>query len=236
MADPEYPRRPVLTALSVPVAALLLFAGGALGSFRWMLVPSIVLCLVGGIWLLVAVMALSPSVILRAVTMVLMFVPMIGAPLSAMEASQALVLQARGVARPAVITRIAVHHGKTTTYGCTVRYDGSAKAAADAISCGRYDRVGDPVQVVRDPEGLVDPEFDGQVRAGRAAAVLAVASEIALIALSVSAVGVGGVIHIVGRRRKPAGSAMRARSTRVDGPSSSREGKHPYSVVSPPQE
>ncbi|UNO41189.1 hypothetical protein [Streptomyces sp. MST-110588] len=213
--DLKYPRRPILTGLSVPVAALLLFAGGALGSFSWMLVPSVVLCLVGGVWLLWAVMSLSPSVVLRVVAMVLMLIPMISAPLSAMKASQALALQARGVSRPAVITRIAVHHGKTTTYGCTVHYDRPAEPAADAatepdadaaattdvISCGWYDRVGDRVQVVRDPGGLVGPEFDGEVRAARSAAVLAAGWETALLAVSVSAVAVGGVMHTVGCRR-----------------------------------
>ncbi|MES4908841.1 MULTISPECIES: hypothetical protein [unclassified Streptomyces] len=197
----EYPRRPVLTALSVPIAALLPLVGGVLGPLRWMLVPSIVLCLVGTVWLLVAVTSLSPSRVLRRVAMALMFAPMIAAPLCAMQASQALVLQTRGVSRPALITRIEVHHGKSTTYGCTVRYDGSAKPVADAITCSGDDRVGDRVQVVRDPGGLVDPEFDRRVRAARIDVVLAVVSEIALMVCSVSAVAVGALIHIVSRRR-----------------------------------
>ncbi|MFI1076268.1 hypothetical protein [Streptomyces puniciscabiei] len=199
--DLEYPRRPVLTALSVPAAALLPVVGGVLGPLRWMLVPSIVLCLVGIVWLLVAVMSLSPSAVLRRVALALMFAPMIATPLFAMQASQALILQTRGVPRPAVITRIEVHHGKSTTHDCTVRYDGSANPTADAISCDADDRVGDRVQVVRDPGGLVDPEFDSRVRAAQADVTLAVVSEIALMVLSVSAVAVGAVIHIVGQRR-----------------------------------
>ncbi|MFF7357357.1 hypothetical protein ACFZA1_32735 [Streptomyces filipinensis] len=199
--DLEYPRRPVLTALSVPVAALLPLVGGALGPLRWMLVPSILLCLVGIVWLLVAVMSLSPSVVLRRVALALVFAPMITTPLCAMQASQALVLQARGVSRSAVITRIEVHHGKSTTYDCTVRYEGAATTAVDAVSCGEDDRVGDRVQVVRDPGGLVDPEFDTQVRAARADVVFAVGSEIALMAFSVSAVAIGAVIRTVRHRR-----------------------------------
>ncbi|MGV4988494.1 hypothetical protein ACVB8X_35355 [Streptomyces sp. NRAIS4] len=198
--DLEYPRRPVLTALSVPVAALLPLVGGVLGPLRWMLVPSIVLCLVGVVWLLVAVMSLSPSAVLRKLALTLMFAPMIATPLCAMQASQALVLQARGVSRPAVITRNEVHHGKSTTYDCTVRYDGSATLAPDAVSCGTDDRVGDRVQVVRDPAGLVDPEFEWQVRAAQADVVFAVMSEIALMVSSVLAVAVGAVVHVVGRR------------------------------------
>ncbi|MGW1169396.1 hypothetical protein [Streptomyces sp. NPDC002550] len=191
----------MLTALSVPVAALLPLVGGVLGPLRWMLVPSIVLCLVGVVWLLVAVMSLSPSAVLRGVALALMFAPMIATPLCAMQASQALVLQARGVSRSAVVTRNEAHHGKSTTYDCTVRYDGSAAPAPGAISCGADDRVGERVQVVRDPAGLVDPEFDWQVRAARADIVFAVMSEIVLILSSVLAVAVGAVIHIVARRR-----------------------------------
>ncbi|MEU8687299.1 hypothetical protein [Streptomyces sp. NPDC048665] len=199
--DLEYARRPVLTALLVPVAALLPLVGGVLGPLRWMLVPSIVLCLGGVVWLLVAVMSLSPSAVLRRVALALMFAPMIATPLCAMQASQALVLQARGVSESAVITRIEVHHGKSTTYDCTLRYDGSATPTADDISCGADDRVGERVQVVRDPGGLVDPEFDWRVRAARADVVFAAASEIALMVVSVLAVAVGAVIHIVGLRR-----------------------------------
>lgn len=208
--DWEYPRRPVLTALSVPVAALLPLVGGVLGPLRWMLVPSIVLCLAGVIWLMVAVMSLSPSAVLRRVALALMFAPMIATPLCAMKASQALVLQSRGVSRPAAITRIEVHHGKSTTYDCTVRYDGSATPATDTVSCGAEDRVGEHVLVVRDPGGLVDPEFDWQVGAARADVAFAAMSEIALMVFSVLAVAVGAVIHIVGRRRagtsRPAGT------------------------------
>ena len=204
--DPEHPRRPVLTALSIPVAALLPFAGGVLGPLRWMLVPSVVLCVVGIVWLLVAVMSLTPSAVLRAVAVALMFAPMIAAPLFAMRASQALVLKTRGVSRPAVVTRIEVHHGKTTTYDCVVRYDSSAKPVTGTVSCGEDDRVGEAVQVVRDPEGWVDPEFDGRVRAARSDTVLAAVSEIALMVSSLSAVAVGTLIHLIGRRRAATGA------------------------------
>jgi transposase len=78
---------------------------------------------------------------------------MIATPLCAMQASQALVLQARGVSRSAVITRIGVHHGKSTTYDCTGRYNGSATPATGTVSCGAEDRVGEHVLVVRAPGG-----------------------------------------------------------------------------------
>ncbi|WP_208629143.1 hypothetical protein, partial [Streptomyces angustmyceticus] len=48
-------------ALLIPVAALLVLVSGALGSFRWMLVPSLVLGAAGGIWLIVAVPRLLPD-------------------------------------------------------------------------------------------------------------------------------------------------------------------------------
>jgi hypothetical protein len=205
-----YPRRPVLTALSVPVAALLPLAGGVLGPLRWMLVPSIVLCLVGVVWLLIAVMSLSPSAVLRRVAVALVFAPMIATPLCAMQASQALVLQARGVSRSAAVTRIEVRHGKSTTYDCTVRYGGSATPVTDTVSCGAGDRVGEHVVVVRDPGRLVDPEFNWQVSAARADVVFAVVSEIALLVFSVLAVAVGAVVHLVRGRRadtsRPAGT------------------------------
>ncbi|WP_218161882.1 hypothetical protein [Streptomyces monashensis] len=187
------------------MAALLLLVGGVLGPLRWMLVPSIVLCLVGVVWLLVAVISLSPSAVLRRVALALMFAPMIATPLCAMQASQALVLQSRGVSRPAAVTRIEVHHGKSTTYDCTVRYDGSATPVTDTVSCDAGDRVGEHVLVVRDPGGLVDPEFDWQVSAARVDVVFAVMSEIALMAISVLAVAVGAVIHLVRRRRAGTG-------------------------------
>lgn len=46
-------------------------------------------------------------------------------------------------------------------------------------------RIGDHVQVVRDPRGVVDPEFDLLVRAARTDVVFAVVSEIALMVSSV---------------------------------------------------
>ncbi|GES30903.1 hypothetical protein San01_33900 [Streptomyces angustmyceticus] len=58
------PRRragPMRVALLIPVAALLVLVSGALGSFRWMLVPSLVLGAAGGIWLIVAVPRLLPD-------------------------------------------------------------------------------------------------------------------------------------------------------------------------------
>ncbi|OIJ94911.1 hypothetical protein BIV25_21225 [Streptomyces sp. MUSC 14] len=186
------------------MAALLPLVGGMLGPLRWMLVPSIVLCVGGVVWLLVAVMSLSPSEVLRRVALALMFAPMIATPLCAMQASQALVLQARGVSRSAAVTRIEVHHGKSTTYDCTVRYDGSATPVTDTVACGAEDRAGEHVVVVRDPGGLVDPEFDWQVSGARADVVFAVMSEIALMVFSVLAVAVGAVIHIVRRRRADA--------------------------------
>ncbi len=200
-SDPEYPRRPVLTALSVPVAALLSFVGGVLGPLSGMVVPAVALMMGGAIWLAWAVLSLCPSRVLRVVAMVLMIAPMFAAPLCAMDASRALVLQARGVSRPAVITRITVHHVKSTTYDCTVRYGSSAKAATDAVGCGDDDRVGDHVKVVRDPGELVAPEFDGRVRASRAEVGLAAGWEAALLTVSASAVAVGAVVRLVSRSR-----------------------------------
>lgn len=51
--EPRRPAGPMRVALLIPVAALLVLVSGALGSFRWMLVPSLVLGAAGGIWLIV---------------------------------------------------------------------------------------------------------------------------------------------------------------------------------------
>jgi hypothetical protein len=188
------------------VAVVLPLVGGALGGLHWMLVPSIVLVMGGFIWLLAAVFSLSPSDVLKGAFAVLMFVPMLTAPLSAIDASRELVLQARGVSRPAVITQIEVHQGsKGTTYDCTVRYDDSAKPVDDVIPCGKNDGTGDHVKVVRDPGGLVDPQFDSAVQDARFDTTRAVASDGFLMVISLSAVAIGAVIHLVHRRRAAAG-------------------------------
>jgi hypothetical protein len=200
-AEPPHPAHPLLIALAIPLCAVAMLAGGALGALRWMLLPSLLLSLGGGIGLLMAVIVSTSSSCLSRAGLMLLLAPLIATPLLGMRAAQDLVLQARGVTRSGVVTRVDVEHGRTTTYSCTVRYRGSAGARPDTVECGSDDRTGERVGVVHDPGGLVHPEFAGGVRAGRFEAVLAAWSAVALLAVSWLLVGVSALHRRL--RRKP---------------------------------
>ncbi|MEX2970487.1 hypothetical protein [Streptomyces sp. C184] len=190
------PRRtagPGRTALLIPAAALLVLVGGVLGSFSWMLVPSCVLCLAGGIWLIGAATRPLPGRALNQLMMALLAVPAVATAVLAADASQGFVLETRGEVRSGEVVRVVEHHGKNTSYECVLHYRGATKAPG-SLDCSKSDRVGDTVQVAWDPGGLVRPDFAEAKGTYRFFAVLALGSEIALVCLGEFTVVLGAVL------------------------------------------
>ncbi|WP_261958011.1 hypothetical protein [Streptomyces nigrescens] len=185
------PRR---VALLIPAAALLVLAGGALASFRWMLVPSLVLGAAGGIWLIVMVPGLVPDGALSRLMMALLAVPAVATAVLAANASQGFVLEMRGEVRSGVVARVIEHHGKTTSYECVIRYHGVTKAPG-RLDCGNSDHVDEQVRVAWDPSGWVEPDFAEANGTYRFFAILAMGSEIALVFLGEFTVFLGVVLR-----------------------------------------
>ncbi|WP_455470738.1 hypothetical protein [Streptomyces angustmyceticus] len=192
--EPRRPAGPMRVALLIPVAALLVLVSGALGSFRWMLVPSLVLGAAGGIWLIVTVPRLLPERALSRLMTTLLAAAAIVAAVPAAYASQGFVLEMRGVVRAGEVARVVEHHGKTTSYECVIRYRG-ATGAPRALGCSRSDHVGDEVQVAWDPGGLVEPDFAEAKGTYRFFVVVALGSEFALVLLGEFTVALGVVLR-----------------------------------------
>ncbi|MFG2864255.1 hypothetical protein [Streptomyces sioyaensis] len=211
--EPRRTAGPRRVALLIPAAALLVLAGGVLGSFSWMLVPSYVLCLAGGIWLLGAANRLLPGGGLNQLMMTLLAGAALATAVLAADASHGFVLETRGEVRSGQVARVVEHHGKTTSYECFLRYRGATKAPG-SLNCGESDRVGDTVHVAWDPGGLVEPDFAEAKGTYRFFAVLAMMSEIALVFLGEFTVVLGVVMRTAHR-----GSAARGPGT-ADGPES----------------
>ncbi|SOB86245.1 hypothetical protein [Streptomyces sp. 1331.2] len=199
--DLPWPRRPLLTALWIPAATLLLPVGGALGAFGpWLLLPSLALVLTGFVGLVYAVFSLCQVGPLRLAALALLLAPAIGVPLLSMSTAQATVLGLHGVAHPGTVTGVRVSHGKTTTYSCAVRY-ADVPGRGSSVRCGAWDAVGEQVSVTEDPDGLVDPEFTSAATGGRFDLSLVGLSDAALLVVAGSAAGLGAAVHLLRARR-----------------------------------
>ncbi|KJS60121.1 hypothetical protein [Streptomyces rubellomurinus] len=199
--DLPWPRRPLLAALWIPAAAVLLPLGGAIGAFGlWMLAPALALVLAGLVGLLWAVWSLCPSRLLRRVGLSLLLGPLIAVPLLALNTAQATDLSMRGVTHPGEVTAVRVSHGKTTTYSCTVRFT-DVPDRSRPVQCGAADTVGERVDVTEDPDGLVDPEFAGAAAAGRFDLALTLFFDAALLIVGAACATAGAVLHRTRRGR-----------------------------------
>ncbi|MEU8512788.1 hypothetical protein AB0C76_14530 [Kitasatospora sp. NPDC048722] len=208
--DVPWPKRPLLTALWIPAAAVLLPLGGALGAFGlWMLVPSLALVLTGMTGLVVALWGLCPSKALRKISLGLLLAPLVAVPLLSMNTAQATVLTIRGTEHPGTVAGIRVVHGKTTTYDCDVRYD-DAPARTHAVDCGAADTAGERVAVTEDPDGLVSPEFSDQAAGGRFDLVMAAFFDTVLVAIAVVTATIGVLVHHHRTRRAQSGAGSTA--------------------------
>lgn len=197
MVRTRKPRRtagPRRVALLIPAAALLVLMSGAASSFRWMFVPSLVVGLAGGIWLIVTVPGLLPHGAVRRLMMTLLAVPAVAAGVLSAIASQGFVLETRGEVRSGEVARVIEHHGKTTSYECVIHYRAVTKAPG-SLNCSKSDHVGDTVRVAWDPGGLVDPDFAEARGTYRFFAILAMVSEIALVFLGEFTVALGVVMR-----------------------------------------
>lgn len=193
--DVPWPERPLLTALWIPAAAVLLPVGGALGAFGlWMLVPSLALVLTGAVGLVVALWGLCPSKALRKVSTALLLAPLIAVPLLSMNTAQATVLTIRGTEHPGTVADVRVLHGKTTTYDCDVRYD-DTPGRTHTIDCGAADTAGERVAVTEDPGGLVSPELSDRASGSRFDLVMAAFFDTALLAIAVTTATIGALVH-----------------------------------------
>ncbi|KIZ16495.1 hypothetical protein SNA_19415 [Streptomyces natalensis ATCC 27448] len=161
---------------------------------HWMLVPSLVLGMAGGTWLIVVVPGLLPDGALSRLMVTLLVVPAVAAAVLAANASQGFVLELRGEVRSGVVARVIEHHGKTTSYECVIRYRGATDAPG-SLNCGTSDHVGDAVQVAWDPGGLVEPDFAEADGTYRFFAILAMVSEIALVLLGEFTVALAVTLH-----------------------------------------
>ncbi|ARF52988.1 hypothetical protein [Streptomyces gilvosporeus] len=185
-------------ALLIPLAALMVLASGVLWPLRWMLVPSLVLGVAGGTWLIVVVPGLLPHGALSRLMVTLLVVPAVAAAVLAANASQGFVLELRGEVRSGVVARVVEHHGKTTSYECVIRYRGATEAPG-RLNCSNSYHVGDAVQVAWDPGGLVEPDFAEAKGTYRFFATLAMVSEIALVLLGEFTVVAGVTLHAARR-------------------------------------
>ncbi|MFJ9612151.1 hypothetical protein ACIRS1_38040 [Kitasatospora sp. NPDC101176] len=203
-SDDAWPARPLLTALWLPAAAVLLPVGGALGAFGpWLLAPALVLVITGLVGLITALCCLCPTGVLRRVALALVFGPVIAVPLLSMSTAQATVLTARGVAHSGTVTEVREIHGRTTSYRCAVRY-ADAPGRVRSVHCQAGDTVGEQVDVTEDPGGLVDPEFSAAAGAGRADLVLAGFLDVVLLAVATACALVGALVHRSRTRRRAA--------------------------------
>ncbi|MBV6703001.1 hypothetical protein [Kitasatospora aureofaciens] len=199
--DIPWPKRPMLTALWIPAAAVLLPVGGALAAFGpWLMVPGLALALTGIIGLIIAVCLLCPTNGLRGAALALVMAPLIAVPLLSMNTAQATVLSMRGTEHAGTVTDVRVSHGKTTTYSCAVRYE-DVPGRVRTVSCRAEDTVGEHVSVTEDPGGLVDPEFSDEASGGRVDLVLAAFSDVALVVVAAVAATAGALVHRTRVRR-----------------------------------
>ncbi|MFH8381495.1 hypothetical protein ACH4E7_11200 [Kitasatospora sp. NPDC018058] len=205
--DTPWPRRPLLTALWIPAAAVLLPLGGALGAFGlWLLLPSLLLVITGLVGLIYALVSLCQSGPLRLVALPLLIAPLIGVPLLSMSTAQAAVLSMRGVAHPGTVTEVRVSHGKTTTYSCAVRYE-DAPGRGGSVKCGAGDTAGERVSVAEDPGGLVDPEFTDQAANPRFDLVMDGLADLTLLVIATVTAAIGALLHRLQVRRNPVAGA-----------------------------
>ncbi|MFD7449229.1 hypothetical protein [Kitasatospora sp. NPDC059827] len=205
--DVPWPRRPVLTALWIPAAAVLLPVGGALGAFGpWFILPSLALALTGGAGLIYAVLSLGQSAVVRGLALALLLAPLIAVPLMSLNTTQAAVLSLRGTVHPGTVTGVTVHHGKGTSYSCTVRYD-DTPARSRSVSCGSFDAAGERVSVTEDPDGLVDPEFTAAAENPRFDFAMVGVADLSLLLIAGVAAGVGALVHLLRGRRNPVAPA-----------------------------
>ncbi|MGA5820396.1 hypothetical protein ACPC54_21330 [Kitasatospora sp. NPDC094028] len=208
--DLPWPRRPILAALWIPGAAVLLPLGGAIGAFGlWMLAPALALVLAGLVGLMWAVWSLCPSRLLRRVAMTLLLGPLIAVPLLALNTARATDLSVRGVTHPGEVTGIRVSHGKTTTYSCTVRFT-DAPDRSRPVDCGAADTVGERVLVTEDPDNLVDPEFAGAAAAGRFDLTLTLFFDAVLLLIGAACATAGALLRHTRGRRTPTPTHHRA--------------------------
>ncbi|MFJ8622030.1 hypothetical protein ACIRD3_04215 [Kitasatospora sp. NPDC093550] len=205
--DPPWPRRPLLTALWIPGAAVLLPLVGVLGAFGpWLLVPSVALIIAVLVGLVHALLSLCRSRPLRIVALPFVLAPLIAVPLLSLEATRATVLDLRGVAHPGTVTGVRVSHGRTTTYRCAVRYE-DAPGHGGSVTCGAGDTVGERVGVTEDPGGLVEPEFTAAAGSARGDLALAGFFDVVLLVVAGTAAGLGALLHLARGRtaRRPPG-------------------------------
>ncbi|MBD0690400.1 hypothetical protein [Streptomyces sp. CBMA123] len=199
--DAPWPRRPLLTALWIPAAAVLLPLGGALGAFgAWFLLPSLGLVLAGAIGLIYTLVCLCQSGVLRVLALALLVAPLVAVPLLSMNTTQSTVLSMRGTTHPGTVVAVRVIHGKTTSYSCAVRYDG-APERTESVSCGSADTAGERVSVTEDPDGLVDPEFTESAENPRFDLAMVGTADVSLIVISAVAAGVGALLYQLRERR-----------------------------------
>ncbi|QRX95833.1 hypothetical protein [Streptomyces noursei] len=186
--------RRLVVLLLIPPSALTLLVAGAVAPFGWMLLLAVILGAVAVIGLAVAVFwafpspAPDPPGVLLSLILGLVLAPLV----LAAKASHAYVLEVRGMTRPAVVTRVVEHHGKSTSYECVLRYGGGGQGPG-SVSCEEDDRVGDEVRVVWDPEGAVKPEFERDVGDASSYADFAVAADLLVMCLTDGVAAVGFV-------------------------------------------
>ncbi|MFI9363034.1 hypothetical protein ACIG5E_18565 [Kitasatospora sp. NPDC053057] len=201
--DTPWPRRPLLTALWIPAAAVMLPVGGALGAFgAWFFLPSLALVLTAAIGLIYAVVCLCQSGALRGVALALLLAPLIAVPLMSMNTAQATVLSMRGTPHPGTVTDVTVTHGKGTSYTCVVRYD-DAPGHTRSVSCRSGDAAGERVSVTEDPDGLVDPEFTADAENPRFDLAMVGFADVSLLVISGAAAALGALLHLLRKRRHP---------------------------------
>ncbi len=202
-----WPRRPLLMALWIPAAAVLLPLGGALGAFgAWFVLPSVALALTGATGLIYATACLCRIRALQVAALLLAVAPMIAVPLMSMNTVQATVLSMRGTAHPGTVTDITVTHGKGTSYTCEVRYD-DAPGRTRSVACGSGDTAGERVSVTEDPDGLVRPEFTAEAENPRFDLAMVGLADASLLVVSGAAAGLGALLHLLRRRRYPVAPA-----------------------------
>ncbi|MGW2371062.1 hypothetical protein [Kitasatospora sp. NPDC001683] len=206
-SDSSWPRRPLLTALWIPAAAVLLPLGGALGAFGpWFLLPALALVLPGAIGLIYSVVCLCPTRVLQRVALALLLAPVIAVPMLGLNTAQSTVLSMRGTTHPGTVTDVRVIHGKSTSYSCAVRYD-DAPGRTRSVNCGSGDAAGERVSVTEDPDGLVDPEFTAGAENPRFDLAMVGFADVSLLAVSGTAAGLGALLHQVRKRRNPVARA-----------------------------
>ncbi|MFE0460615.1 hypothetical protein ACFW1A_15350 [Kitasatospora sp. NPDC058965] len=199
----DYPRRPWLTALWIPVTVLALPVGGGVMAFGgWLMVPGLVLLIGGAVGLISTMTLLCAAPALRWVALLLLFAPLIGVPILAMHATQDSVLAARGTAHRATVTRVTVSRGKTTTYRCTVRYDDQPDRTRTVDDCSAYDTAGERTEVTDDPGGWVGPRFTVDVEGSGFTRTMTLFFTACLLAVATVLGAAGILLHALAARRR----------------------------------